>query len=447
MIVFMNEERSRSFTVENGATLNVGEYKVTGIVNVAAGAELVVVDDGVGCQMIGDSSMDITDGQAQVKFDTNTEIIIPADTKAEINGTFMDGGNGTEDDAYRLPKNDKLIVAGTLTVAEGNKMEIAGTTEVTGKVDVSGANSAVEIVVLKSGAAGGTLDIKNGGVVSVMEGAKLTVPDSNVASIAGDGKVITDGQSTVDVPNNSITVEKKYIITFDANGGRFPDDTVTKKVETVDGKLNTVPDDPTRGGYRFRGWDQVVDQEFTENTTITAMWSKKGSSSSSGGSSSSGSSSSTKPAEKPEEKPVEKPEEKPAAPTNPAEVPAEEKIVLVLNQKVSNVFGEPVVNDVAPIIREDRTMLPIRFIAEGLGAAVAWDDAVNKVSITKDDMVIEILVDSAVAFVNGEPVALDSPAFIENSRTYLPLRFIAENLGATVFWNAETKEVTVVPNK
>ncbi|MGN1230440.1 MAG: copper amine oxidase N-terminal domain-containing protein [Anaerotignum sp.] len=42
---------------------------------------------------------------------------------------------------------------------------------------------------------------------------------------------------------------------------------------------------------------------------------------------------------------------------------------------------------------------------------------------------------------------MDSPAFIENDRTYLPLRFVAENLGATVFWNADTQEVTIVPNK
>ena len=119
----LNTTAGGAVTVENDATLNVGEYYVTGTVNVAAGAELVVVDDGVECQMIGDSSMDITTGKAQVKFDTNTEIIIPAGTEAEIEGTFMDGGNGN--DAYRLPKNDKLTVAGMLTVPTDRKMEIA----------------------------------------------------------------------------------------------------------------------------------------------------------------------------------------------------------------------------------------------------------------------------------------------------------------------------------
>lgn len=500
-----------TITVPAGVTLDVSNYQITGTVNVAAGAKLIVVDDGVACQMIGGTSMDITDGQAQVKFANNTEIIIPEGTKAEIKGTFMDSGNG--DDAYRLPKNDKLTVAGELTVAGGKKMEIAGTTEVTGKVDVKGENSAVEVAVLKSGTAGGTLDIKENGVVFVMEGARLTVPNSNVAFIKGNGKVITDAQSNVSVPDGSITAAKKYIITFDANGGEFPDDTITKNFDAVGGKLEKMPDDPIRSGYRFRGWDQTVDQDtvFTGNTAITAMWKKKDSSSSSGGSSSSTSEKNTvsvasdiengkikvdpskaakgdkvtitvtpdkgyeidkvtvKDADGDKielkdkgngvytftmsDSKVEikatfvKESEKVEEPVKPEEIPAAEKIILTVNKVEANVYGKSVVNDVAPIIRGERTMLPIRFVAEALGATVAWDGILQKVTITKGEDVIDIYINSAVAFVNGNPVDLDSSAFIENSRTYLPLRFVAENLGADVHWNAETKEVTVISNK
>ena len=137
-------------------------------------------------------------------------------------------------------------------------------------------------------------------------------------------------------------------------------------------------------------------------------------------------------------------EEKPA---EPEEIPAAEKIVLTVNERAAMVFGNVVVNDVAPIIRNDRTMLPIRFVAKNLGAEVTWDAQFQKVSITKDDLKIEIIIGSPVAFVNGENVTLDSPAFIENSRTYLPLRFVAENLGATVLWDAKAQEVTIVPEK
>ncbi len=134
--------------------------------------------------------------------------------------------------------------------------------------------------------------------------------------------------------------------------------------------------------------------------------------------------------------------------TKPAEEGvAQESISLTIGSVVAMVDGMPVVNDVAPIIKEDRTMLPIRFIAEALGATVEWDDDADKVTITKGDIVIEIYIGQPFALVNGEPVQLDAPAFIENDRTYLPLRFVAEALGATVLWDANTNTVTIIPNK
>jgi len=122
-------------------------------------------------------------------------------------------------------------------------------------------------------------------------------------------------------------------------------------------------------------------------------------------------------------------------------------IVLAINSVVADVFGKQVVNDVAPVIRNDRTMLPARFVAEALGASVEWDEAAQKVTITKENTVIEITIGSNIAFVNGMEVLLDSPAFIENSRTYLPLRFIAENLGAEVEWNQELQQIYITPGK
>ena len=70
----------------------------------------------------------------------------------------------------------------------------------------------------------------------------------------------------------------------------------------------------------------------------------------------------------------------------------------------------------------------------------------RKVTIEKTGMIIEIFIDSAYAKVNGRTVILDSPAFIQNDRTYLPVRFIAENLGATVLWDDYSRDVVIVPN-
>lgn len=120
------------------------------------------------------------------------------------------------------------------------------------------------------------------------------------------------------------------------------------------------------------------------------------------------------------------------------------QIVLTIGKKDADVFGEKKSNDVAPIIRNDRTMLPARFVAENLGADVKWDEVNKKVIITRDDIEIVITIDSQTALVNGSAIVLESPAFIENDRTYTPLRFIAEKLGASVSWNGDTKEVTII---
>ncbi len=101
--------------------------------------------------------------------------------------------------------------------------------------------------------------------------------------------------------------------------------------------------------------------------------------------------------------------------------------------------------DVCPVIRNDRTMLPIRFVAENLGAKVEWSEKnPNYVLITKGDIKIEITLGSDVMKVNGKDVKLDSVAFAENDRTYLPVRAVSENLNAIVEWNeARPMEVKI----
>ena len=126
--------------------------------------------------------------------------------------------------------------------------------------------------------------------------------------------------------------------------------------------------------------------------------------------------------------------------------PAKEPVTLVLfvNQVAYMLDGEPLVNDVAPIIKAERTTLPIRLVAETLGAKVDWSEADQTVTITKGDMTIVIYIGQGFALVNGDPVELDCPAYIANSRTYLPVRFVSENLGAEVTWGGADGSVTIV---
>ena len=121
------------------------------------------------------------------------------------------------------------------------------------------------------------------------------------------------------------------------------------------------------------------------------------------------------------------------------------EITLNIGSTEASVDGEKSNLDVCPVIRNDRTMLPIRFVAENLGAKVEWDEKnPNYVLITKGDIKIEITLGIDIMKVNGKDVKLDSVAFAENDRTYLPVRFVSENLNAIVEWNeARPMEVKI----
>ncbi len=105
--------------------------------------------------------------------------------------------------------------------------------------------------------------------------------------------------------------------------------------------------------------------------------------------------------------------------------------------------------DTAPIIREGRTLLPIRYVAEPLGAEVGWNQAERKVTIILEETVIELWIGQNRARVNGMYLFIDEanhdvmPIIVPPGRTMLPLRFIAETLGCQVDWGELTREVTV----
>ena len=119
------------------------------------------------------------------------------------------------------------------------------------------------------------------------------------------------------------------------------------------------------------------------------------------------------------------------------------EVKLQIGNKTGYVNGVAKTLDAAPIIKNSRTMLPVRFVAENLGATVGWDGATSTVTVTTDTTKIELVIGASTAKVNGVEVTLDSPAFIESSRTYLPVRFVAENLGAEVAWDGTTSTATL----
>ena len=101
--------------------------------------------------------------------------------------------------------------------------------------------------------------------------------------------------------------------------------------------------------------------------------------------------------------------------------------------------------DVEPKIIDGRTMVPMRKIFEALGADISWDGDgyERKVTAARGSITVELTIGNDTAFINEEPIKLDSPAIIENSRTLVPIRFVAESLGCDVSWEAENRRVTI----
>ena len=105
---------------------------------------------------------------------------------------------------------------------------------------------------------------------------------------------------------------------------------------------------------------------------------------------------------------------------------------------------EVVFPDELPYVNQDnRTMVPVRFVSESLGAQVEWDNDNRMVIICKDDKTIKLKIGESKADVNGKTVTFDTSAIIQNSRTMVPVRFISEALGAKVSWNQTTKTVEI----
>ncbi|MCD1259805.1 copper amine oxidase N-terminal domain-containing protein [Paenibacillus athensensis] len=99
-----------------------------------------------------------------------------------------------------------------------------------------------------------------------------------------------------------------------------------------------------------------------------------------------------------------------------------------------------------PFIRGGVTLVPARYVSENLDANIAWDNATRQVTITDETSGerIVLTIDSRMALVNGQEVELEQPATITGGSTYVPVRFIAEQLGAHVGWDAVSRTVSIV---
>ncbi len=100
-----------------------------------------------------------------------------------------------------------------------------------------------------------------------------------------------------------------------------------------------------------------------------------------------------------------------------------------------------------PVTESDRTLVPMRFLFEQLGAEVSWDEATETAAAVKDDTTISFTIDNTTAIVNGAATTMDVPARLVGDKTMVPLRFLSEEMGYTVEWDEETRMATITaPN-
>jgi len=107
------------------------------------------------------------------------------------------------------------------------------------------------------------------------------------------------------------------------------------------------------------------------------------------------------------------------------------------------VDGKVIPSDVSPEIRNNRTMVPLRVISEILGANIQWDN--SEAILTKGDMKVLLRLNNATADKKGDKIQLDVKPYLKNNRVLVPLRFIAEAFQASVNYSNLTVSIDTPP--
>lgn len=105
--------------------------------------------------------------------------------------------------------------------------------------------------------------------------------------------------------------------------------------------------------------------------------------------------------------------------------------------------GQEINNDVPPLLEDGRMLVPIRNIAEPLGAKVSWNGTTKTVAVSRAGLSLTLQVGSETAVLDGQEIALSVPAKLFGGRTMVPLRFVSEAFGARVDWDGENRLVNI----
>ncbi|MDO5478108.1 MAG: discoidin domain-containing protein [Clostridia bacterium] len=108
-----------------------------------------------------------------------------------------------------------------------------------------------------------------------------------------------------------------------------------------------------------------------------------------------------------------------------------------------NGVEKTVKTDVAPYIYEGSTMIPLRGLLAEMGAEITWISDIQRIEVKTDKSFLEFRIEDDEAFMDSVRYSMPVAPQITEGRTFIPLRFVSENLGYYVYWNGETREITI----
>jgi len=116
---------------------------------------------------------------------------------------------------------------------------------------------------------------------------------------------------------------------------------------------------------------------------------------------------------------------------------------LTVNSKQATVNGESKQLDVAPLVLNGTTYVPVRVILDAFGGTAGWDNTTKKVSVLRGDSYLELTVNQKGYWNNGLRTESQVSPIIRSGRTLVPLRLVSEQLGLVVNWDQKSKSITI----
>jgi hypothetical protein len=128
-------------------------------------------------------------------------------------------------------------------------------------------------------------------------------------------------------------------------------------------------------------------------------------------------------------------------------LPTAKTVTLTIGKTSMDVNGLAVALDAAPVLQNGRTLLPIRALIEVLGGKVTWNATTRAATVTLNGRTVSVTIGNPIGLVGGKKVPIDAVnakvvPIIINGRTFLPLRFIAENLGLDLTWEPVSRTIS-----